>query len=65
MVPNSIEQRLINTIVAKETSSDLVDDAGQSGRLLFERDGVVHVLVAEVFDGGCQVSEEDCRFGEG
>ena len=65
MVPNSIEQRLINTIVAKQTSSDLVDDAGQSRGLLFEGHGVVHVLVAEVFDGGCQVSEEDCRFREG
>ena len=41
------------------TSSDLVDDAGQPGRLLFERDGVVHVLVAEVLNGRGQVTEED------
>ena len=60
MVPNSIEQRLINTIVAKQTSSDLVDDAGQPGRLLFEGHGVVHVLVAKVLDRGREVAEEDC-----
>lgn len=64
MVANSVEQRLIHVIVPKSSGSDLVDDAGQPGRLLFERDGVVHVLVPEVLDGRCQVSEEDFKKGE-
>lgn len=61
MVANSVEQRLVNVIVAEPTSSDLVDDAEQLGRLFFERDGVVHVLITEVLNGRCQVSEEDLK----
>ena len=51
--------RLIDTPIAKPARSDLVDDPRQRRALLLERHGVVHVLVAQLLDGGREVPEEE------
>ena len=45
--------------VAEAAGRDLGENLGEGGALLLDRLRVVEVLVAEVLDGGRQVSEED------
>ena len=51
--------RLIYAGIAEQASRDLVENTRELGRLLLERDRVIHVLVTEVFDVGRQVPKED------
>ena len=59
MLTDGVKQRLIDTAIAEPASGNLVQDPGQSGALLLDRNWMVHVLVAKVLHGGGQVTEED------
>ena len=61
MLTDGVEQRLIDTAIAKSAGGDLVEDPSQSGALLLDGNRAVHVLVAQVLHGRGQVAEEDCR----
>ena len=55
-----MDVRLVDTTVAEAAGRDLGENLGEGGALLLDRLRVVEVLVAEVLDGGRQVSKEDC-----
>ena len=59
VLTDGVEQRLIDTAIAKSAGGDLVEDPSQSGALLLDGNRAVHVLVAQVLHSRGQVAEED------
>lgn len=51
--------RLVGAAIAKQTSRNLVQDIRETRALLFNRNRVVHVLVAEVLHGTVEILAED------
>ena len=52
--------RLIHPTIAEQPTRDQVDYFRERRAFLLDGNGVVHVLVAQILDSRCQVSEEDC-----
>lgn len=53
------DSRLVDATIAEAASSNLVQDRSERRRLLLDRDRVVGVLVAEVLDGGSEMTKEE------
>jgi len=59
VVANGVQQRLVDLTVTKLPGGDLVQYMGEGRTLLLDGDGVVSVLVSEVFHGRSQMTEEE------
>lgn len=54
-----VDLRLIHTTISKEAARNLVENVGKSWAGLINGDGMVHMLVAKVFDGRSKMAKED------
>lgn len=54
-----MDLRLIHTTISKEAARNLVENVGKSWAGLVNGDGMVHMLVAKVFDGRSKMAKED------
>jgi len=58
VLTDSVEKRLVYGAVAESSRRHLVQDSSQRGAFLFDGDRMIPVLVAQVLDSRCQVTEE-------
>lgn len=54
-----IDIRLIHSSVTEPSCSHLLQHPGQGRAFLLDRNWMVHMLIAKIFDCGCQMSKED------